>query len=58
MKKYIIKLFKYELMQYDFGRRYIGGKFYYMDTALPMAPFWTDTPFTNCQAQILLTAEY
>ena len=35
----------------------IGGKFYYMQTALPMYPYWSRVKFTSCQA-VCLKEEY
>lgn len=57
MKKLIIKHFSFELMQRKWGRKFIGGKFYYMGTGLSMAPFWTHIHFSNCQS-VILDVEY
>jgi len=59
MKKFIIKLFHFELMQRSWGRKYIGGKFYFIcPSGLPMANFWSDTEIKSCQSYTLTTEEY
>jgi len=50
-------LFPHKLMQFKWGRKMIGGKFYYMQTALPMYPYWSRVKFTSCQA-VCLKEEY
>ena len=51
-------LFRFKLYQTKWGRKWHGGKFYYMQTNLPMAAFWDDVKFTNCQAKCLKEEEY
>ena len=51
-------LFRYELFQTKWGRKWYGGSFYYMQTALPMSPFWDDVKFTSCQAICLKEEHY
>lgn len=59
MKKVIIRLFKFELMQRKWGRKYIGGTFYLISTPqLMMAPFWSDTEITSCQSKTLSIEKY
>ena len=58
MKIFILKHFKHELMKYRWGRKWIGGKFYKIRTALPMADIWTDEIFYSCQAFVVKTEEY
>lgn len=59
MKRLIIKFFKFELMQFKWGRKFIGGKFYYLHPGgLSMAEFWSDQLITSCQTIILKTEEY
>lgn len=54
MKKIIIKLFKFRLMQMKWGRKYIGGHFFHIDCIqLSMAPFWSDKQITSCQAKLI-----
>lgn len=51
MKKIIIKLFHFRLMQMRWGRKYIGGDFYLiMPRGLAMEPFWSDEEITSCQS--------
>lgn len=46
-------------MQYKFGRKFLKGTFYYTNvTGLSMAPFWSDTIITSCQARIEETETY
>lgn len=59
MRKAIIYLFYYELMQRKWGRKYIGGKFYLIDPrGLSMAPFWSDEIIKSCQSIVLEIEEY
>ena len=56
MKKLIIYLFKFELMQSKLGRKFIGGHFYHIwPQGLQMANFWSDKPITSCQSKIIET---
>lgn len=48
----------WEIKQSKWYRKRKGGKWYYMGTALPMCPFWTQKPFTSCQARILKIEDY
>lgn len=57
-KTLVIKLFHFDLMQTAWGRNYIGGKFYLMQTGLSMAPFWSECKFTCCQGKALRTEIY
>jgi hypothetical protein len=58
IKKIMIKLFHFELMQRRWGRKWIGGNFYYVHPNLPMAPFWSDTLITSCQAKFIAEEKY
>jgi len=59
MKKTLINAFKHNLMQFRWGRKMIGGKFYYLwPLGLPINPFWSDTLVTSCQTIIIKTEEY
>lgn len=58
IKKIMFKFFKHDLLQTRFGRKLHGGSFYYMQTALPMAAFWSNTCFTSCQATCLKHERY
>lgn len=59
MKKWIIKMFGFQLMQRKWGRKYIGGKFYYIHPAgLSMADFWSDTEIRSCQSRTLMIENY
>ena len=59
MKKLIIKLFHFELMQHKWGRKYIGGTFYRIyPMGLQMNDFWSDTEITSCQSITLKTETY
>lgn len=50
MRKLIIKIFHFNLMQHRWGRKYIGGKFYYLQTDDSMPAFWFDTEFSECES--------
>lgn len=59
MKKFLVRIFRYELMQYRWGRRYIGGTFYQISTIqLGLAPFWSDEEITACQSKTLAVESY
>jgi hypothetical protein len=59
MKKLIIRFFRFQIMQYKWGRKFIGGKFYLLyPRGLQMADFWSDEIITSCQTIILKTEEY
>jgi hypothetical protein len=61
MKKLIIKLFGFELMQYKWGRKYIGGTFfqiYTVGTPLTQQIFWSDVEITSCQSRTLKIENY
>lgn len=59
IKRLFMNFFGFELIQYEFGRKWIGGKFYYVDVrGLIMTPFWSYTCITSCQAIILKSEEY
>ena len=58
MKNIILKLFKFELMQYRFGRKYIGGNFYYQTFGISVCDFWSDCIIKSCQGTILKTEKY
>jgi hypothetical protein len=46
-------------MQFRFGRKYIGGKFYLiMPRGLGMGPFWSQQEITSCQSITLEEEEY
>lgn len=53
MKKLIIKYFRHDLIQFEFGRKWIGGTFYLILTGLPMMPFWSDKEITSCQSRTI-----
>lgn len=42
MRKLIIKIFRFNLMQHTWGRVYIGGNFYYVLSENHLPAFWTD----------------
>jgi hypothetical protein len=45
---------KFNITQHRFGRKLYGGEWYYiLVTGLVMAPFWSDTEITSCQAKTL-----
>jgi len=52
------RFFRYYLFQTKWGRKWCGGKFYYMQTGLPMSAFWDDVKFTSCQSFCLKEEEY
>ena len=58
MKELIITIFYFELMQTKWGRKWMKGTFYYIKTALVMAPFWSDKKIKTCQAAILKVETY
>jgi len=58
MKNIILKIFKFELMQYKFGRMYIGGNFYYQSFSISVGNFWSDCMIKSCQGRILKTEKY
>jgi len=59
MKRIILSLFKFELMQRKWGRKYIGGTFYLISTPqLMLSPFWSDTEIKSCQSEILAVESY
>lgn len=50
---------KFWMTQYRFGRKYFGGKWYHINVrGLSMAPFWSDTEITSCQAETLETEQW
>lgn len=59
MKKLIIYLFRFELMQFRLGRKLIKGHFYHINPqGLPIADFWSDQLITSCQSKVLETEYY
>lgn len=59
MKRLIIKLFHFELMQKKWGRKWMKGTYYQIFTPqLMMAPFWSDEIITSCQSKLLETESY
>ncbi len=59
MKKRLIEMFKFELMQRKWGRKLIGGTFYYVfPYGLPIAPHWTDFNQGYSQEITLLAETY
>lgn len=59
MKRLVIKLFGFELIQRKWGRKWIKGTFYLIDaSSLRMGPFWSDEPITSCQSKILKQETY
>lgn len=42
MRKWILKIFHFNLMQHEWGRKYIGGNFYYVLSENHLPAFWTD----------------
>jgi hypothetical protein len=45
---------KFNITQYEFGRKWYGGEWHYVQvTGLGLAPFWSDTEITSCQATTL-----
>jgi hypothetical protein len=59
MKKAIYKwLLQYVENHYwcyskEWGRRFTGGEWYLMRTALPMGDIWSREKFTSCQANCI-----
>ena len=58
IKNFLIRVFKQDLSHFKWGRKYIGGKWYRMRTALPMADIWTQIPFESCQARLMEIEDY
>jgi hypothetical protein len=59
MKDVIIRLFKFELMQKCWGRKWIGGTFYLISPrGLQMGDFWSDKEITSCQSITLKTETF
>lgn len=58
IKLILFGLFRFWLYQKQWARKWHGGSFYYMQTALPMAAFWDDIKFTSCQAKCLKEEHY
>lgn len=51
MKRIIIKLFHFRLMQFKWGRKWMKGTYYLIiPRGLSMAPFWSDQKITSCQS--------
>lgn len=42
LRKLILSIFHFNLMQHSWGRTYIGGKFYYVLSENHIPAFWTD----------------
>jgi hypothetical protein len=56
---FVLHCARFEVMQTKFGRRLIGGKFYYIDASpLRMAPFWSDEPILSCGCKIIKTERW
>lgn len=50
---------RHSLIQYRVFRKLFGGTYYYIDVqGLSMAPFWSKTLFTSCQAKIVDIEQY
>lgn len=60
MKKIIEFLgLKFKLTQYEFGRKWFGGTYYYIyPRFLSMGSFWSDKQITSCGSEILQTKVY
>jgi len=58
MKKFIIKHFKHEAMQFKFMRKWMGGDYFKIQPNLPMGPFWSDIIITNCQSVVTKRESY
>jgi hypothetical protein len=52
--RYIIRFLglRFWVTQHQWGRRLFGGRWYLIETGLPMSSFWTDKQVTSCQAVI------
>jgi hypothetical protein len=61
MIKQIILIFglKFNAIQYKWGRKLFGGKYYLISTIqLGLAPFWSDTEITSCQSKTIKIEDY
>jgi hypothetical protein len=55
----IKRVFRFDLMQRCWGRKWLKGKFYRIDpVGLSMGTFWSDKIITSCQSKIIDTEEY
>ena len=48
---------RFDLMQYQWYRKWKGGKYYLIETWITL-PFWTDKLITNCGAKIIKKEYY
>ena len=55
MKELIVKLFGFKLMQYKFGRKFIKGTFYYIDSPLTCSQFWSEQEIKSCNSSTIRT---
>lgn len=59
LKKIFVRQFRFQLMNYEWGRKWMKGTFYYIEPrGLPMAPFWSDVVITSCQSVVVDVREY
>lgn len=58
MQGAVINAFMHYAIQWKWFRKWRKGNYFKIQTALPMAPFWSDTIITSCQAKIIETEKY
>lgn len=59
VKRLVIKIFHWDLMQRQWGRKYIGGTFYHIwPRGLSMGTFWSDKEIKSCQSETIATETY
>jgi hypothetical protein len=58
-KRIMVRFFRFELMQRQWGRKWMGGTFYLIDPqGLQMGPFWSDQIITSCQSKVISEEAY
>lgn len=57
-KKLAVKFFKFELMQKKWGRKWMGGTFYYNDIQGLGIGYWADQIVDVCQSRVMATETY
>lgn len=58
IKKILIKFLGFELMQYKFGRKFIKGTFYCIESDITCGEFWSKQEIKSCGSRIIKKETY